>query len=245
MCIAAAVARCRHPSCSKPEATKLALRYGFLCAEADTVMVAISDHPTAPASAASFGIAMPSSGRRVPHDDLSDSEWIFEDCEEDIDDAYTPRAMASFGANIGAESLSEFSCFDAESLLRTRSCESLSSLKRQRSDDGQVTQPAQDDEKVHCPSLLDVLGALQRGSWSLQHPVVARFLSHHLPAAAALCSDDAHTTVAVIVVLRSKFKHSKAGWRVHVKRAAKGARAALGDAAYSSHKALVAGSLCA
>jgi hypothetical protein len=232
-------------------------------------MVAISDHPTAPASAASFGIAMPSSGRRVPHDDLSDSEWIFEDCEEDIDDAYTPRAMASFGANIGAESLSEFSCFDAEediesfganigaeslsefscfdaeSLLRTRSCESLSSLKRQRSDDGQVTQPAQDDEKVHCPSLLDVLGALQRGSWSLQHPVVARFLSHHLPAATALCGDDAHTTVAVIVVLRSKFKHSKAGWRVHVKRAAKGARAALGDAAYSSHKALVAGSLCA
>ena len=48
MCIAAAVARCRHPSCSKPEATKLALRYGFLCAEADTVMVAILRHPTAP-----------------------------------------------------------------------------------------------------------------------------------------------------------------------------------------------------
>ena len=67
MCIAAALARCRHPSCSKPEATKLALRYGFLCAEADTVMVAKSDHPTAPASAASFGIAMPSSRRRVPH----------------------------------------------------------------------------------------------------------------------------------------------------------------------------------
>ena len=127
----------------------------------------------------------------------------------------------------------------------------LPSFKHQRDDDDwhdQVAQPVQDggmSASVHCPSLLDVLGALQRGSWSLQHPVVARFLSHHLPAAAALYSDDAHTTVAVIVVLRSKFKHSKAGWRVHVKRAAKGARAALGDAAYSSHKALVAGSLCA
>jgi len=125
----------------------------------------------------------------------------------------------------------------------------LPSFKHQRNDDDwhdQVAQPVQDggmSASVHCPSLLDVLGALQRGSWSLQHPVVAAFLSRHLPAAAAVCSDDAHTTVAVIVVLRSKFKHSKAGWRVHVKRAANGARAALGDAVYSSHKALVAGAL--
>ena len=119
-----------------------------------------------------------------------------------------------------------------------------SAAKRQRSDDDHVAQPAQDDSiSMHCPSLLDVLGALQRGLWSLQHPVVARFLSHHLPEAAALCSDDAHATVAVIVVLRSKFKHSKSGWRVHVKRAAKGARAALGDAVYSSHKVSVAGSV--
>jgi hypothetical protein len=154
-------------------------------------------------------------------------------------------SCSSFGA-VGADILSEFSC-NAESLVRTRSFESfemISSLKRHCGDDDHVAQPAQDDGiSVHCPSLLDVLGALQRGSWSPQHPVVARFLSHHLLTAAALCSDDAHTTVAVIVVLRSKFKHSKAGWRVHVKRAAKGARAALGDAVYSSHKALVAGSL--
>jgi hypothetical protein len=124
----------------------------------------------------------------------------------------------------------------------------LPSLKQQRGDDVQVAQPAQDcgiGASVHYTSLLDVLGALQRGSWSLQHPVVAAFLSQHLPTAAAVCSDDVHATVAVIVILRSKFKHSKAGWRVHVKRAAKSARAALGDAVYSSHKALVAGALAA
>ncbi len=37
MCIAAALARCRHASCPRQEATKLALRYGFVCAEADAI----------------------------------------------------------------------------------------------------------------------------------------------------------------------------------------------------------------
>ena len=171
------------------------------------------------------------------------------DCEEEID--YTNSlvrsrsggtvsfGIESFGASF-REVPESFEC--ADSVM-------LPSFKHQRNDDDwhdQVAQPVQDggmSASVHCPSLLDVLGALQRGSWSLQHPVVAAFLSRHLPAAAAVCSDDAHTTVAVIVVLRSKFKHSKAGWRVHVKRAANGARAALGDAVYSWHKALVAGAL--
>ena len=96
-----------------------------------------------------------------------------------------------------------------------------------------------------APSLVNVLGALQRSSWSLQHTVVARFLSHHLPAAAALCSHDAPTTVTVIVALRSKFKHSKKQvGGVHVKTfAGKGARAALGAAVFSSHKVLVADAL--
>jgi hypothetical protein len=62
MCIAAALARCRHASCHRKEATKLALRYGFVCAEADSVMVATSDQPAADPSGAcaSFGIAIPS-----------------------------------------------------------------------------------------------------------------------------------------------------------------------------------------
>jgi hypothetical protein len=97
---------------------------------------------------------------------------------------------------------------NAESLLWTRShepFEMMSSLKRHRSDDDQVAPPAQDGGArvpvCTAPSLVNVLGALQRSSWSLQHTVVARFLSHHLPAAAALCSDDAPTTVTVILVL--------------------------------------------
>ena len=303
MCIAAALARCRHPSCPKPEATKLALRYGFLCAEADTVMVALSDHPINPASSASFGIAVPSSGRRVPLDTLlfvshswggasspcyspsspaygpSSPSWVrgeyVSDGEDDgWSDANPPRYLQpSFGEDVSDGEDEE--AIPPQGLLVSRheylvkrdekklqdlladledetflcaDSTMLPSLKQQRGDDVQVAQTAQDcgiGASVHYPSLLDVLGALQRGSWSLQHPVVAAFLSQHLPTAAAVCSDDAHATVAVIVILRSKFKHSKAGWRVHVKRAAKSSRAALGDAVYSSHKALVAGALAA
>jgi hypothetical protein len=86
------------------------------------------------------------------------------------------------------------------------------------------------------PSLLDVLGALQSASWSLQHAVVAAFLNKHLPSADALLTSDAHATVGVIVVLRAKFKDSKAGWHAHVKRAAHSARRTLGDSAYASLK---------
>jgi hypothetical protein len=83
---------------------------------------------------------------------------------------------------------------------------------------------------------LDILGALERASWSLRHPAVAAFLTKHLPAAAALLTTDAHATVAVIAVLRVKFKDSKAGWCVHVKRAAQSARLSLGDSAYAALK---------
>jgi hypothetical protein len=86
------------------------------------------------------------------------------------------------------------------------------------------------------PSLLDVLGALQSASWDLRHPVVAAFLNKHLPMTDALLTSDAHATVAVIVVLRVKFKDSKAGWQAHVKRAALSARRTLGDSAYASLK---------
>jgi hypothetical protein len=87
------------------------------------------------------------------------------------------------------------------------------------------------------PSLLDVLGALHSASWSPQHPVVAAFLMKHLPMAHTSLTSDAHATVGVIVVLRAKFKDSKAGWHAHVKRAAHSARLALGDAEYASLKA--------
>jgi hypothetical protein len=38
------------------------------------------------------------------------------------------------------------------------------------------------------------------------------------------------------VILRAKFKDSKAGWHAHVKRAAQSARRNLGDSAYASLK---------
>jgi hypothetical protein len=38
------------------------------------------------------------------------------------------------------------------------------------------------------------------------------------------------------VVLRAKFKDSKAGWRAHVKRAAQSARLTLGDSVYATLK---------
>ena len=79
------------------------------------------------------------------------------------------------------------------------------------------------------PSLLDVLGALHSASWSPQHPVVAAFLMKHLPMAHTSLTSDAHATVSVIVVLRAKFKDSKA---------AHSARLALGDSEYASLKAM-------
>ena len=87
------------------------------------------------------------------------------------------------------------------------------------------------------PSLLDVLGALHSASWSPQHAVVTAFLMKHLPMAHTSLTSDAHATVGVIVVLRAKFKDSKAGWHAHVKRAAHSARLALGDSEYASLKA--------
>ena len=86
------------------------------------------------------------------------------------------------------------------------------------------------------PSLLDILGALQGASWCLQHPAVAAFINKHMPTAVAALTSDAHATVAVIVILRAKFKDSKAGWHAHVKRAAQSARRNLGDSAYASLK---------
>jgi hypothetical protein len=77
----------------------------------------------------------------------------------------------------------------------------------------------------------------------MQHPAVAAFLDKHLPAAVLLCTSDALTTVAVIVAIRATFKDSKAGWHVHIQRAARCARSTLGDAAYAAHKAAVVSTL--
>jgi hypothetical protein len=49
-------------------------------------------------------------------------------------------------------------------------------------------------------------------------------------------TSDAHATVAIIVVLRAKFKLSKAGWHAHVKLGAHNARLTLGDSAYAALK---------
>ena len=69
MCITAALSRCRHPACSKHEATSLALRYGFVCSQADTVMVAVSDQPTGTPATSTFAVSVPSKGYHDHHDE--------------------------------------------------------------------------------------------------------------------------------------------------------------------------------
>jgi hypothetical protein len=373
MCVAAALARCRHSSCSRQEATKLALRYGFVCAGADSVMVAISDHPTGAAPAASFGIAIPSqpvtntlpglthipafghnanyshfpsygpsnfmvqqsySMQNVPgaarpvmmarcgaapfssslsarpqsqqmmYGPSSHSQHVAH-CAPPKGAFAPPPHAASFGlasfssgamASSGADPLplDDSRLVSRQAYLEKRDEKTLRELTADPGDDevclcagAKLTAkevknvqskrevlelaharslsaasfgaapaplcppPPQDDSfgpsllgsgtkktKVFAtdPSLLDVLGALQSASWDLRHPVVAAFLNKHLPMTDALLTSDAHATVAVIVVLRVKFKDSKAGWHAHVKRSALSARRILGDSAYASLK---------
>jgi hypothetical protein len=364
MCVAAALARCRHSSCSRLEATKLALRYGFVCADADTVMVAISDRPTGTAPSASFGIGIPSqpvtntqlpgpthtpsyghnnyfsysaaygpsnypsnlnhnfivqsfSMQNIPDTacfgpigcgaasfSMSSSPPRPQDHRTYVSSRRGPQRAPKgiFGPPLHAASLGgSFSLGAAPALLddsrlasrqdylAKREVKNLRELRADLGDEDMLfssanltakqlddlqhkrevlalasaaslgaapvplcVPPPQDDafgaaplggagtkkSKVFetDPSLLDVLGALQSASWSLHHPVVAAFLNKHLPTADTLLTSDAHATVAVIVVLRAKFKDSKAGWHSHVKRAAQSARRTLGDSAYVSLK---------
>jgi hypothetical protein len=92
-------------------------------------------------------------------------------------------------------------------------------------------------------SLLDLLGALHGASWCLSHPAVVNFLAKHMSAALVTCTSDDLVSLAVIVVLRASFKGSKSGWHAHVKRAARKARAALGDFEYSQRKAALLAAL--
>ena len=313
MCIAAALARCRHPSCAKEEATKLALRYGFVCSETDAVMIAISDHPTSDASCATFGIAIPCSfspqqhspqllamkrcrskypsrskyspGRHVllqqfvPQQQQLQHQGSFGSCGSQQQHQFLSHASygPSHSPSYGPPSFPPFDGFHAGSAsaefasagAASFSVPILQPLKvlgpsRDRAEAMALSiadsaksarhyRPASPAVATAClgrnaslysppptsecnPSLLDILGALERASWSLQHSAVTAFLAKHLPAAAALMTSDAHATVAVIVVLRAKFKDSKAGWRAHVKRAAQSARLTLGDSVYATLK---------
>jgi hypothetical protein len=293
MCIAAALARCRDPSCSREEATKLALRYGFVCAEADSVMVALSDHATVAASSStSFGIALPHTSvlpnpTGVPRNSMMHQYPSYmlhsysgrmaqsmgiADCYSLSASSYSSVPHAHSPSSLGYSPALSYGDID-HGLFQTRAYVPVSPaynpsppsvaysahprkleppLKHQRSnDDGRIavsSKPVDTRTNVQAvqerpPSLLDVLAAMQRASWSIQHPVVAAFISKHMPSAAAMCTSDALVTIAVIVVLRTKFKDSKQGWHVHVKRAAKECRAALGDALYAIHKASLVSAL--
>jgi Mg-chelatase subunit ChlD len=311
MCVAAALARCRHSSCPRNEATKLALRYGFVCADADSVMVAISDHPTATddAPSASFDIAIPSQpsvhssqSSTFTFGSQSDCFVRYASTRHSLGPSYGPVPCHSLGPSYGpvpchslgpsygpvpchslgpsygpvvsspkmylpppgyipqalhfhhAQSAAgvlplsrSSSAFDGAgasdvelgsyhpakkfmAMPQFYSCSRASFIERS----ALATSPL--SISATSPSLLDILGALQSALWSLQHPIVAAFLNKHLPTANAMLTSDAHATVAVIVVLRAKFKDSKAGWHAHVKRAAHSARCSLGDSAYASLK---------
>ena len=333
MCVAAALARCRHPSCPRPEATALALRYGFVCAEADSVIVAVSDSPSAAPSSAVFGIAIPSQPLKPvaplpgpfhlaqsmscsfgPPPSLAKSTYPMH--------SWGPPSRSSFlGSDVqcfGPSTLSfarphhqtcsygppsspnynsppshapgppmkylcaaalppplaqglaqplaylppppaytpQFPAYSPQSPAYTpqspayhphhapaaHPAASSSAycppppVPQLHSPPSATYSPPPRPASASAPSLLDVLGALRGASWTLQHPAVAEFIALHAPAAAAACSSDALTTVAVIVVLRTKFKSTKNGWHAHVRRAARWAREVLGDAEYAQRK---------
>jgi hypothetical protein len=83
-------------------------------------------------------------------------------------------------------------------------------------------------------SLLDILGALTGGSWQMADMTVKNFIQNHCKTAPALASDAA-ATIAIIVILRSKFSAFKKGWHVHVNRA-KLIKKSVGEALYASLK---------
>jgi len=389
MCISAALSRCRHPSCPRDEATKLALRYGFVCPQGDAVMVAVSDHPTGPPVAATFGVAIPSTPLEVCVDSgrgiggvgrrgmrlMSDgggmgsmalsmaSPWstpITHRCfaahtvmSEDMSSillsapplshstwSYPPPppsapAVGPYdlirvqqkqpvhlgimcdGCNFQNFSGLRFKCEQCPDFDLCSSCyhernehaetghsfmvipapgeaprtaQARGSRSRSHSPPASRSPPAlpapppalsapplpQQQELQHAAriamqqkqqqavasahnvsmqayskhsdhspppsadlgdvSVLVVLGAMRSGSWSLGHGVVNAFLTKHLPSAIAMCQSDAHSTLAVIVVLRAHFKPTKQGWHLHVIRGKQYARAQLGDLEYCAFK---------
>lgn len=322
MCIAAALARCRHSTCSRQEATALALRYGFVCAEADSVMVATSNLPTCtPSSAVLFRVPIPSqappatqcfatgksSGKRCKlskrfllsltgnagkttlsstlhraappppnhHSASADTMRHMPPKSHPTPKSHpapqcTPPFTAAMCGNPewqpNLEHFGDFETLDDVAMCGSPKSEYFGecfSLCETLDDVAFCLPPAQFcppppplatfpiphspafalPGPASIPSLLDVLGALDGAVWSMQHPAVAAFLDKHLPAAVLLCTSDALTTVAVIVAIRATFKDSKAGWHVHIQRAARCARSTLGDAAYAAHKAAVVSTL--
>ena len=223
-------------------------------------MVAISDHPTGTAPAASFDIAIPSQPvtNTLPGP-THDSRLVSRQAYLEKRDVKILRALTAdlgddeeflfAGAKLTAKEVKDVQY--KREVLELAHARSLSAASFGAAPVPLCLPPSQDDSfgpsllrsgtkkpKVFAtdPSLLDVLGALQSASWSPQHPVVAAFLMKHLPMAHTSLTSDAHATVGVIVVLRAKFKDSKAGWHAHVKRAAQSARRTLGDSAYASLK---------
>jgi large subunit ribosomal protein L40e len=266
MCIAAALARCRHASCPREEATQLALRYGFVCAEADSVMVAISDQPSGDTSGmSSFNIPIPASAPASHSDCFGGGGGGGSPIQMFIKTltGQTLTLNLNSGANVGfvkkkihdqtgVPANQQRLVFVGKQLEDDRTLadyniqneSTLSMVLRLRGTGNpsasEVQAPIQAQDGT---SLLDVLGALHGASWSLSRPTVANFLAKHMPSAAVMCTSDDHVSVAVIVVLRANFKSSKSGWHAHVKRAACKARTALGDAEYYQHKAALLAAL--
>lgn len=84
-------------------------------------------------------------------------------------------------------------------------------------------------------SLLDILGALSGGLWRVADLTVDSFIHTFCKSTSSLASDAA-ATIAVIVILRSKFSAFKKGWHVHVNRSKAFVRKSLGESVYASLK---------
>jgi hypothetical protein len=258
MCIVAAVTRTRDVSCSSAEAKRLALHYGFVARNSDTVMVSISNFASGDSCKSTVAVGLPGTTHDEHHDDqsnLDNAVWGYGASGSSPVHVFAPSApsyrppkpapkcikrsalpvysfaspksstpvkggiaKAACAKKAAAKKCSAPAKCAAKKSLSTHGFTNFvrASLPEKTSADLAAPQKPHAKRSRESVSLLDILGALSGGSWPL--------------------SSDATATIAVIVILRSKFSNFKKGWHVHVNRSKAFARKAVGEATYTSLK---------
>jgi hypothetical protein len=283
MCIVAAVTRTRDMSCSSAEAKRLALRYGFVGRNSDTVMVAISNFATGDSCKSTVAVGLPGTTYDEHHGDqsnLGNAVWGYGSSGSSPVHVFAPSAVSYRPPKLPTSGKPVAKCPKPRSLpmysfAPPKSCSHVKggiakSACAKKAAPKKCSAPAKcaakksvsthsftkfvrasiPDKKVAIPaapqkllakrsrdsvSLLDILGALSGGSWRVSDSTVRVFIENHCKTSSTL-SSDAAATIAVIVILRSKFSNFKKGWHVHVNRSKAFARKSLGEATYTSLK---------
>jgi Mg-chelatase subunit ChlD len=289
MCIVAAVTRTRDVSCSSAEANRLALRYGFVGRNSDTVMVAISHCATGDSCKSTVAVGLPGE-HHDGQSNLDNAVWGYGSSGSSPGHAFAPNALSYRPRMLptsGNPIKPVAKCFKPKgipmkprplpmySFATPKSCSyvkrgiakaacskkaapkkcsapakcaakksvsthSFTKCVRASLPDKKVAKPAAPQKSLakrsrDSVSLLDILGALSGGSWRVSDATVRVFIENHCKTSSTL-SSDAAATIAVIVILRSKFSNFKKGWHVHVNRSKAFARKSVGDATYTSLK---------